>query len=586
MPLPRNPQRISGAAPQWAVALAVLLLAGCPQQVPDSQNFSATDAATADALPSDATVSDAATTDSAPADQTDSAPLDTTPSETTVTDTTVTDTTASETTVTDTSPTETTPTETTPTDTAKPDTTTAVCTKDSDCKGISAPCQAWQCSAGTCYPLLKNSGPCEDGNPCTSGDVCLAGACQGGGPSDCDDGNPCTTDTCAAPAGCAHTNFADGVGCGGGKTCTAGVCGGGLSGGVVGLAAGDYQTCAIVAGTGKLLCWGDDKFGQVGSGATSGKWYYTPQTVAGLSGVTQVDCGANHCCAVTAAGLFCWGSNEFGEVTAVGAPPTGTAKPMATPVKVLQPAVQVATGEYHTCARDGGGTVRCWGLGSSGQLGDGNHAVGAAAVVVKVGASVNTMDCGKTFCCAVLEGGTVKCWGLNMQGQIGTGITGTTAEAPVPTAAKGVTGATAIASGDDHSCALVSAGKVMCWGDNGSYQTGNTGSSTQATPTLVPSFSGAIAIAAGGSHTCALTSSGLYCWGSNGKMESAPGNTAIYVAPPTAVTGLADSVHVALGYHHTCAHTTTGALYCWGGNSLGQIGNGNSKDVKAPLLIP
>ncbi len=64
------------------------------------------------------------------------------------------------------------------------------------------------------------------------------------------------------------------------------------------------------------------------------------------------------------------------------------------------------------------------------------------------------------------------------------------------------------------------------------------------------------------------------------------GSTAIYVAVPTQVAGLTDPVSAGLGYHHTCARTASGALYCWGGNSLGQVGNGNSKDVKAPLLIP
>lgn len=605
MSLPRAPHVVSSAqlppSLVLAVVLAMVLLGGCPQQVPDSQNFSGVDAAPADlgaevaTTGSDAQQLDAPQGDSAPSDasQADAAKLDVTTADSLDTadspDTAPQDGGNGDTVKPDTVKPDAGPGDGGPVDVAKADapsdTGPAPCVKDDDCTDVLGPCQTSQCSGGSCYPMLKNSGPCDDGNICTSGDVCFTGACQAGGPTNCDDGNPCTTDGCTAATGCTHVSFADGVGCGGGKTCTAGVCGGGLTSGVVGLTAGDYETCAIVAGTGKLLCWGDDKSFQVGSGATSGNWYFAPQTVVGLSGVTQVDCGANHCCAVTATGLFCWGNNEFGQVTAVGAPPTGTAKPLATPVKVLQPAVQVATGEHHTCARDNGGTVRCWGLGSVGQLGDGNNTVGAAAVVAKVGASVKSLDCGKSFCCAVVDDGTVKCWGLNMQGQIGTGITGPSAEAVVPTASKGVTGATAIASGDDHSCAIVTAGKVMCWGANGAYQTGNTGSSTQATPAQVPGFSGATAIAAGGDHTCALANGGLYCWGANGKMESAPGSTAIYVAVPTLVAGVTDPLSAALGYHHTCARTAKGALYCWGGNSLGQVGTGNSKDVKAPALI-
>jgi alpha-tubulin suppressor-like RCC1 family protein len=107
----------------------------------------------------------------------------------------------------------------------------------------------------------------------------------------------------------------------------------------------------------------------------------------------------------------------------------------------------------------------------------------------------------------------------------------------------------------------------------------------QLTPASVPSINGASQIAAGGAHTCAWVGGKVMCWGDNGKRQSAPASAAIYVLTPTEITGLPNPSSMALGDQHSCVRTTAGELYCWGGNNLGQIGNGSTKDVVAPLLV-
>lgn len=85
-------------------------------------------------------------------------------------------------------------------------------------------------------------------------------------------------------------------------------------------------------------------------------------------------------------------------------------------------------------------------------------------------------------------------------------------------------------------------------------------------------------VSAGGSHTCAEGSDDkLYCWGGNsyGQLGNGTTNGVIFataVSAPAQVT----LVNPSLGEHHTCAESLDGDVYCWGRNNLGQLGNGDS----------
>jgi hypothetical protein len=88
-------------------------------------------------------------------------------------------------------------------------------------------------------------------------------------------------------------------------------------------------------------------------------------------------------------------------------------------------------------------------------------------------------------------------------------------DAPVPVS--GLSGiATAVTTGKEHSCALLSSGKVECWGGNERGQLGNGSRVGSATPVPVTGVKNAVAVSAGGSHTCALLQNGtVVCWGDN-----------------------------------------------------------------------
>ena len=118
----------------------------------------------------------------------------------------------------------------------------------------------------------------------------------------------------------------------------------------------------------------------------------------------------------------------------------------------------------------------------------------------------------------------VQRWGDNGNGQLGNNSLSSDAHTPVAVA--GVTGATALALGDQHACALVAGGAVQCWGANDDGQIGDGTTQARPAPTMVPGVT-AQAIDAGGDSTCAVDMGGNFqCWATT--------STASSTAPPTA----------------------------------------------------
>src|SRR4249919_3497072 len=175
----------------------------------------------------------------------------------------------------------------------------------------------------------------------------------------------------------------------------------------------------------------------------------------------------------------------------------------------------IATGSYHTCARAANGTVRCWGDNSSAELGVGTTAQRPAPVQVSgLGGGIQAVAAKGLYTCALTATGTVRCWGDNSHGQLGDG---TTIQRRSPVTVSGLSGVRAIAAANLHTCALTAAGAVLCWGDNSRGQLGDGTTTQRLTPVPVAGLgSGVRAISAGGDHSCAVTTAGaVFCWGDN-----------------------------------------------------------------------
>ncbi len=271
----------------------------------------------------------------------------------------------------------------------------------------------------------------------------------------------------------------------------------------------------------------------------------------------------------------------------------------------------LSSGDSHTCALIGNGTVQCWGSNGDGQLGNGGNTgpdtcmlfgspVSCSTTPVQVSgiSTATAIAAGGFHTCVLLSDGTVKCWGRNNYGQLGDG---TTTASSTQVAVSGITNAIGVGAGSNHTCAVLSDGTVRCWGVNGAGQLGNgsnIGPETcmevgppfsvpcSRTPVAVSGISNAVSAYAGGAHSCALLTDGaINCWGHNSYGQLGDGTTTDS-ATPVPVINIVNATGVATGGRfHTCAVLADGTARCWGWNILGQLGDGTTTDSATPVIV-
>jgi alpha-tubulin suppressor-like RCC1 family protein len=320
----------------------------------------------------------------------------------------------------------------------------------------------------------------------------------------------------------------------------------------------------------------------------------TPVVVSGLTDVATIATGNLHTCARLSDGTAkCWGLNSSGQLgTGTNTGPTQDCRGLpcsTTPVAVpgLTNVASIGVGGYHTCALLLDGTINCWGGNSRGQLGNGTTADSFSPVAVTGISTATAVAVGDTYTCALLSGGTVQCWGYNAWGQLGNG---TTSNSSTPVEVAGISAATAVATGSFHTCALLSDGAVKCWGENITGQFGNGTVDGSLTPVAATGISTAIAVAAGpntgnaGSvgYTCALLSDGkINCWG-----DGPLGNgTTMSSTTPIEVNGIPAATAITAGFYHACAVFWDTTVKCWGQNFTGQLGNGGTTSSATPVTV-
>jgi alpha-tubulin suppressor-like RCC1 family protein len=293
------------------------------------------------------------------------------------------------------------------------------------------------------------------------------------------------------------------------------------------VAAGAEHSCALNGPSG-VECWGKNIHGQLGDGTRIDS--SVALGVLGLgSGVTSVTGGLNHTCALTSAGgVKCWGRNDKGQLG------NGTTTDSDTPANVTGLAsgvTAIAAGAEHTCAITAAGPARCWGANSSGQLGNGSNIDTRVPVGVSgLATGVQAIAAADSHSCAVLASGAVKCWGKNDKGQLGDG---TNTDSVTPVSVTGLTGVRAIATGEFHTCVSTVAGAALCWGQNLRGQLGDGTTIDRNVPVQVSGLATGVAdIAGGAEHSCALLLTGAgRCWGENLRGQLGDGTIADSTVP-------------------------------------------------------
>ncbi len=245
-------------------------------------------------------------------------------------------------------------------------------------------------------------------------------------------------------------------------------------------------------------------------------------------------------------------------------------------------AVQLASGDFHSCARLADGTVRCWGKNGQGQLGDGTRWNRVVPVVVKRLTDVVEIAAEGSRTCAVRANGEVWCWG-----EFSIPFVPGRRRLRLPHRVKGWANVRQVALSFDHECALTKGGKVWCRGSNTRGGIGDGTTTERSTPVEVRGLGDAIDVAAGYSYSCALRSDGtVWCWGWNDDDGNLGDGSGQDQHEPVVIPTLEDVVDIDSGFKHTCAVRQDGAVLCWGSNSHRQLGEGTSTGRPIPTEVP
>ncbi|MDP2709885.1 MAG: RHS repeat-associated core domain-containing protein [Solirubrobacteraceae bacterium] len=261
---------------------------------------------------------------------------------------------------------------------------------------------------------------------------------------------------------------------------------------------------------------------------------------------------------------------------------------MGPPSFVEPAAARVAAGAAHSVAVIPDGSVRAWGAGTSGQLGDGESSSSSVPVAVSdLTGGVRAVAAGGNHSLALLHDRTLRAWGSNDDGELGDG---TTIQRSSPVAVSGLTGVSAIATGPSNSVAVAS-GALYAWGENFLQQVGDGTTIDRHAPVAVVGATGTFtAVAQGANHTLALSSTGtVWSWGlgTNGQLGRSPASGT--GDPPDVIPGLTNIVEVAAAGDWSMARDDLGRVWTWGRNTDGQLGRncifGTCIDSAVPGMI-
>ncbi len=354
------------------------------------------------------------------------------------------------------------------------------------------------------------------------------------------------------------------------------------------VATGHQHSCAVTAER-TVKCWGDNLFGQLGTGDFDSS--ATARTVLDITNITQVVAGRDHTCALTTAGeVWCWGDNGWGQLGTNG---FSTHTPVR--LETLSSVVQLTARDFTTCALTSVGDLFCWGRNAEGELGVGDRVARylPKAVLFPNGEQVAHVSAGARHTCAVDTEGELWCWGSGAGSRLGTFDFVRSVTPFKINSDAGTDKLVSVAAGWSATCTLNIAAQAYCFGTNPYGGLGDGQLSETAFPRLVVMPRGVTVRGPidASEHFCFIGSDDkAYCFGRNDLRQAAAVDqlsvtwaTAVNTSTPGNATRGDGVQALSVGANHSCAMLRSGSVTCWGANDAGQLGDGNSSPAQPPV---
>jgi alpha-tubulin suppressor-like RCC1 family protein len=214
---------------------------------------------------------------------------------------------------------------------------------------------------------------------------------------------------------------------------------------------------------GNVIAWGNNQKGQVGINSSSSH-FVDARLVSTLTDIQQIAVGYEHALALTSDGnIYSWGDNSYGQLgTGASSPAYKKVPSMVTSITGVS---SISAGQYHSLALMTDGTVRSWGYNQNGQLGDGTTTNRYFPIQVNgglLGENVTNIYAGGKFNVAIVDNTDLYIWGSAKNNSLNSTPTFLSTNANISD----------LAIGWDHFVVLMNTGTLMSWGDNTRGQLG------------------------------------------------------------------------------------------------------------------
>ena len=354
------------------------------------------------------------------------------------------------------------------------------------------------------------------------------------------------------------------------------------NGEIIDIFTAQHHSCVLTkSSTGRrIYCWGDNRSGQLGNSDFGGSYSAVPIEikVVGLAAtsdfsgnkISAIGGTGDTSCAIASGKVYCWGSNRFGQL-GYGSP--GSPGYSAAPVMINSGGSNGIPNNYSATKLSTGGSrsqtmcvittekrAYCWGQAKFGQLGVGPVAGDNYSRATRVKGLEDVDDISQdgywwtkdpdyvTHTCAIANAGRVYCWGGAGRGQAGSLGSGTPKKHIEPRLVHGLPGvALQVEVGISHSCALMNNGgkkEVYCWGNNEMGQLGANeeyndpphGTKWTYKPMIIkgglPAGERIVSMSAGANRGCVImTNKRSYCWGLNNEGQIGDGTNIDRISP-------------------------------------------------------